>query len=254
MRQWHLTGVVVWAAVAVGGVLLAAAHPISAADTVVGIDADPAGNSATTLGPADSCVAVASGDTFEIDIYIKDVQDLLAWSVYLETDGAIVRVVDRDVDQFLASASGSDVFDGSLQTPDDDGLYPLAAVDTADPPAPEGGSGVLARVTLEALGPGVSPLRLAHNDIDGDDKVDQGTLLQNTDAQNIGDDDGDTFYDGDVDEARVAVDSACGAATSNDDDDGGGGRWIIVAIAVGIAALMVIVQGALVIRRRRSRA
>lgn len=243
------------AAVAVAGVmlLLSAIAPALAQDTSIGVDADPAGNSATTLGIIDECITVASGDTFEVDIFVRDVTDLLAWSAYLETDPAVVQVVDRDVELFQAANEGSNVFDGSEQTPDTDGFYSLNAVDTADPPAPDSGSGVLARVTLEALGPGVSPLSLAYRDIDDDGSIDQGPFLRNADAEHIDDDNDDTFFDGDVDDARVAVDMAScpPKPVVEEEDDDGGDTWLIAGVAVAVVAVLAAAGAAFLLMRRR---
>lgn len=219
-----------------------------AGDTAIGIDADPQGNTATALGIIDECVEVASGDTFEVDVFVRDVTDLLAWSADLRTDPEIIQVVDRDVELFQAANEGSNVNDGSQQTPDSDGRYSLAGFDTADPASPDSGSGVLARVTLEALAPGVSPLELASDDIDGDGVTDRGPFLNSVEAEPIGDEDGDTFFDGDVADARVAVDMPCPA----DDDDGGGlDTWLIVVLALaGAAVVAAVIIGGLVLRGR----
>jgi hypothetical protein len=201
----------------------------------------------------DECIQVARGDTFQVDIFVRDVTDLLAWSAYLEVDPAIVQIVDRDVDVFLGAGEGSNVFDGSEQTPDTDGVYSLSAVDTADPLSPESGSGVLARVTLEALATGVSPLALPHRDIDDDGSTDQGPFLRNADAEAIGDDNDDSHFDGDVEDARVAVGMACPPKPVEEDEDGSGSTTWVIAGAVA-AALVLAAGGAAVFLMRRRRA
>jgi hypothetical protein len=245
------------AAIAGAALLILAIVPAFAQDTSIGVDADPAGNSATTLGLIDECISVAGGETFEIDIFVRDVTNLLAWSAYLETDPAVVQVVDRDVEQFQAANEGSNVFDGSEQTPDSDGFYSLNAVDTADPPSPDTGSGVLARITLEALAPGVSPLALAYRDIDDDGSTDQGPFLRNADAEPIDDDNDDTFFDGDVHDARVAVDMECPPPPVEEDDDDDGGSDTLLIGGVALAVVVVLAAGGaalLLLRRRRASA
>ncbi len=44
----------------------------------IGVDVDPAGNTATSLGALDTCSTVTPGSTFEIDIYVTEVTDLLS--------------------------------------------------------------------------------------------------------------------------------------------------------------------------------
>ena len=229
-------------------ILLSVSSPVRAQDVSIGIDADPTGNTATRLGTIDSCVEVATGDIFQVDIFVRDVTDLLAWSADFQTDPGIVQVVDRDVELFQAANEGSNVFDGSQQTPDGDGLYSLSAVDTADPESPDSGSGILARVTIEALAAGVSPLVLAFSDVDDDGTIDRGPFLSNVDAEPIGDDNGDTFFDGDIDNAQVAVDTPC--PVGGDDDDLS--VWVIVAVVLGAAAALVAIGiAAIVLRSRR---
>lgn len=222
-----------------------------AQQTSLSIDADPSGNSATTLGPTDPCVRVATGSTFQVDLFVRDVVDLLAWSVYLEFDPQVVRVVDRDVQMFQAANPGSNVVDASAETPNSEGLYSLGAVDTADPPSPDSGSGVLARITLEAVGKGISPLRLAFRDLDGDGDPDQGPFLRNVAGQIIGDETGDTFFDGPIEDAQVAVGERCPGS-----EEGSGERLSPAALA-GIALAIVLAAIAtglgatsLVLRRR----
>ncbi|MCH7999544.1 MAG: hypothetical protein IIA91_08710 [Chloroflexi bacterium] len=44
----------------------------------IGVDGDPTGNAATSLGASDTCRTVAAGSTFEIDIYVTEVIYLLS--------------------------------------------------------------------------------------------------------------------------------------------------------------------------------
>src|SRR3970282_703146 len=73
----------------------------------IGIDASPAGNTATTLGKADSCVAVSKGDSFQVDVYASNVKDLLAWEAYLFFDKDLLRVTTRDVKLLQVAPKGS---------------------------------------------------------------------------------------------------------------------------------------------------
>ncbi|TET53069.1 MAG: hypothetical protein E3J64_04125, partial [Anaerolineales bacterium] len=153
---------------AVAGVIVQGGESTAQTRSSIGVDADPAGNTATSLGPIDSCVSVSTGDTFDVDILITDVVDLLAWEVYFVYDGSIISIVDHDVQMFQAANEGSNIFDLSEVLPDLDARYGLAAADLAQPPAPDSGSGVLARLTLKAVGPGLSPASLTPIDINDD--------------------------------------------------------------------------------------
>jgi len=131
----------------------------------LGIDADPNGNTSTSLGSAETSRTVACGEQFEVDLYIRDVTDLLTWAVNVTYNPAAVRIQGRDVQMFLAANAGSNVLDKSLgdvglARGGTGGYYDVAAADGANPPAPDSGSGVLARLTLAAVGTGVSPLNV----------------------------------------------------------------------------------------------
>jgi len=175
----------------------------------VGVDADPSGNTATSLGPIDQCVSVAKDDKFQVDVFITDVNNLLAWETYFSFDGSIVNVTDLDVDLFQAANANSDVFNASESLPSSGGLYRLGAIDFGQPPSPDSGSGVLARLTLKAVGAGISPAILLTLDADNDGKPDLGTRLKDPQERSLGDSNGDGIFDGTVFNAQIAVDRDC---------------------------------------------
>ena len=179
----------------------------------IGVDVEPAGNTAISLGPIDSCLSVSTGDTFQVDVFVTDVVDLLAWETYFVYDISVINVVSRDGMMFQAANEGSNVFDVSEGLPDIDGRYRIAAVDLADPPAPDSGSGVLARLTLKAVGAGVSPLSLSGIDINGDGTVDLGPFLTNIEAESITDLNDDGLFDGPIANAEITVGGACPSGT-----------------------------------------
>lgn len=193
-----------WLGAVVGERECAAQGPVS-----IGVDADPTGNTATSLGPIDSCISVSNGDTFQIDLFVSDVDDLLAWEAYFTYDMNIVNILDRDVMMFQTANPGSNVFDVSEDLPDIDGRYGVAAADIAQPIAPDSGSGVLARLTLKAVGAGVSPASLSPIDVNGDGRMDLGPWLKDSEGAPIADGDGDGFFDGSIANAQIAVDKAC---------------------------------------------
>jgi hypothetical protein len=217
-------------------------------ETSLGIDVDPTGNTATALSSRELCAEVSTGDTFQVDIVVQDVAQLSAWEAYLALDTSIVNIVDRDVQLFLANNPNGNAFDVSESVPEneqDDGLYRVgaAAIGGEDPVGVDG-SGVLARLTLEAVGPGLTTLSIKEQDTGTDLNV--GPTLSDTEANKISDDDADGFFDGPLLDAEVAVDQACpggdGVAPAGlaSGDDGGLAWWVFVAVAGAIAAAAVI--------------
>ena len=249
------------ASLVLGGLLASGRPPFALAEgPTVAIDAGPRGNEPTKPGPIDSCVSVATGDEFQVDIVVLNVKDLLAWSLYVQYDPAVIRIIDRDVKVFQAANTGSAVIDLSDKLPDDDGIYGLSAVDTSDPPRPDSGSGVLARLYLKAVANGQSPLKLADQDLNNDGKPDRGLLLRNADNQTIGDDNGDTFFDGPREDALVMVGNDCPPGTTHSapaiiSASNGSTPWMLVAGAAlgAIAVVAGAVTGILLFRRASRR-
>ena len=176
--------------------------------TQLGIDTNPSGNTATSLGKTDACHRVDLNDTLDVDIVIKDVSELLGWEIWFAYDSSRLQVTSRNVRMFQAANPNSNVFDAADAVPDSDGLYVAAAVDIGDG-AQDSGSGVLARLTLKAVAPGISDLTLPQPDLDGDGRIDGGPILTDHNGDRIGDEDGDGFFDGKVTNARIAVGTEC---------------------------------------------
>ena len=236
-----------------------AATPVSGQGRLaIGIDANVDGNGPLSLGAIDSCVSVSRGQAFKVDLFIDNVQELLAWEAYIAFDPAVLEVTGRDVEMFLAGNPGSSVLDVSAHLPNRDGLYRAAAADTSDPPTPDSGSGVLVRLTLKALGPGTSQLDLAPRDVNDDGQPDQGPLLRNVDGKVLGDDNGDAIFDGPIHNAEVAVGSPCTNQSStptpanSSSGEGGLSPVVIGAMAAG-ASVAVLAGGFLTFRRLRRR-
>ena len=213
LRNARFAGVLLAAALLatamLAGIVVGGGESTAQTRTSIGVDANPAANAATSLGPIDSCMSVSTGDTFDVDIFITDVTDLLAWEVYFVYDGSIINIVDHDVQMFQAANEGSNIFDLSEVLPDLDARYGLAAADLADPPAPDSGSGVLARLTLKAVAPGISPASVPLIDFDNNGTMDLGPFLSDMHGNPIDDLNNDTFFDGQISAAQIAVDTAC---------------------------------------------
>ncbi len=236
-------------------------------ETSVAVDAVPDDNEATVLGTIETCASGEVGDTFVVDLVINNVEDLLALEISVGSDPAIVDVVDRDVEFFLNSSEGSQVVDTSEQTPDDTGLYTTGAVDTADPLAPDSGSGVLVRLTLEAREAGSTDISLDPIDANNDGKADRGVFLRNVDGDIIGDTNEDTFFDGPIAGAEILIGEDCadsdakvvkasGGSSSDDgggdsdDDDGSDALPFVIAGAIAAGLLALAGAGYLAYRRR----
>lgn len=232
-------------------------------DNTVAVDVVPDGNEATIVGEVETCASANVGDRFIVDLVVSDIEDLLAFEANVGFVGEVLEVVDRDVKLFLDSAEGSQVVDTSKQTPDNSGLYTTGAVDTADPLAPESGSGVLARLTLQAKREGTSDLSLVAKDDNADGRNDRGVFLRNAAGEIIGDEDGDTFFDGSVGSGQIVVGEECedsdarvvaAAAGGDSGSDGDGGSDVLPLVIGGAVAFGLIAlagAGYLAYKRRR---
>ena len=242
-----------------GGTATPSASVVPVGDTELAIDAVTSGNSPTSIGEVDDCAAATEGEAFLLDVLISGVEDLLAWELPVTFDPEILRIDDHDVELFLAANEGSQVFDTSNQTPNDTGTYVASAFDAADPQTPDSGEGVLVRLVMMPVGNGVSEVGLGPLDINEDGTLDRGILLRNVDGALIGDEDGDSLFDGPAASAEIRVGSDCEdgatvvpADAQTEDDDGGSDTWIW--IVSGIVIVLVAAAGTvgIAVMRRRS--
>ncbi|MDO8614946.1 MAG: cohesin domain-containing protein [Dehalococcoidia bacterium] len=242
------------------------------APTSVSVDVVPAGNTAASVGTIQACASAQKGDSFIVNIVISDVKDLLASELAVSYNPDVLEVTGRDVEQFQAASAGSQILDLSGKVPDDDGRYEIQFVDTADPLAPENGSGILATLTLRAKGDGASPISIAPVDLNGDGKPDRGILLRNAAGDAIGDTSGDSLFDGPAKDAEVRVGESCSGADAGNlvqtvagdssvpgqtggsganSSDGGTDTTLIAVVAVAVlAAVAVLILVAVLLRRR----
>lgn len=232
-----------------------AAH---AANPSLVIDAGIAGNNATTVDKIENCIAVKKGTEFQMDVIVRDVSDLLAWEVYLDYNPDVVIVTDQNVKLFLQANAGSSVLDVSGRVPDDTGFHDLQAFDSSDPPTPDSGSGVLARVTFKAVGSGDSKVSFGSRDLNNDGIPDQGTLLRDAQGQTIGDTNHDALFDGQQTAAEVAVDQDCPPGTvvapaPDVPSSGGTFPWLIAGAIAGAVVALAGVGGVVLLSRRNSR-
>ena len=207
----------------------------------LGIDVEPSDNTATTLGVRNVCIAVQKGDVFDVDVTIDGVSGLAAWEAYLSLDTSVVSVIDRNVQLLLSSVGDGNTFDTSESVPEDsedDGRYRIGGAIITDPPVGADGAGVLARLTFEATGSGVSDLSVKPIQTDAGKPV--GSTLTDVDANHLGDSDDDSYFDGPTLDASIAVDQDCpsdaeGAVAVLTSSDGSGvSAWIFAAAALGV--------------------
>lgn len=164
--------------------------------TVLGIDVVPGSNTAGLVNTIDTCVEVDVGEQFPIDIYITGADQLRAWEMRIALDHTIAQVKSADFNQFLLTTppggSISSLFD--VEKAD---RYFLAAAESR---TPDSGAGVLARLTLEAVGPGISPLSIV--------TTPSYFLPHLTDVQ------GDNPFSGPASHAAVAVSTPCASGAA----------------------------------------
>ena len=113
--------------------------------TGLGVDVVTDGNTATSVGSVQDCIEVEVDDILSVDLYVSNVDDLSAWEIPFQFDPSVVEVVDHSYRLFLPGVS----FDISDPVPDGDGRHFLGVASFDE----SSGSGVLARITLQAKAP-----------------------------------------------------------------------------------------------------
>ncbi len=137
----------------------------------VAIDTNIAGNSATVIGANSSCVIIPSvGQTTQVDVTVGPLgipaaRPLIGMGFDFAYNPAVLRINSVSNNFLLNSNANSSLFvagDESQGFPQTDGSFNESTVDVGPLPASaETGQGVLARITLQAVGTGVSPITLS---------------------------------------------------------------------------------------------
>lgn len=115
------------------------------------IDADPTGNTATTLGERNDCVEAEAGSDVVVDVTALNIpasNPMIGFAFNLNYDPDNVSVTAVDNEMLLTSAADSNLFDATEPVPDSDGVFNVGPVDTGPQTSAESGSGVLSRITL----------------------------------------------------------------------------------------------------------
>ncbi len=135
------------------------------------VDPNSADNTATSLGPRETCLQIEPGATVDVDVTVAAIptdRPMTAYQVQLFYNPAIVNVTASDFALLLAANEGSKPLPALTDPlPDSDGSFQVAALDFSTSPG-ETGPGVLTRVTLTAVGSGVSNLSPANFNIRDD--------------------------------------------------------------------------------------
>jgi len=130
-----------------------------ASSIVIAVDMMPEGNSATSAGPIQSCLSVSSGDTFDVDVIVTDVQELAGFQVRLNFDPQVVQIEGRQADFFLGEG-GLEAGDTNFPVTSGSWYYGYTNLPGRS------GSGVLVRITLKALASGSTRLSLPLGPLD----------------------------------------------------------------------------------------
>jgi hypothetical protein len=140
---------------------------------VVAIDLDSTGNTASSIGTVEGCRdGLTVGNTFDIDVFVQGVNagdGISGASFDILYNPAVLRINARDsganimFNQAAPTGSYLDTFSDPL--PDSDGDYRHEATEIGG--TGESGDGVVARLTVEIVGAGVSTLDLT-DVIEGD--------------------------------------------------------------------------------------
>jgi hypothetical protein len=245
--------VLVTIAIVVLATVGAASGTLAQGSVALAIDPDPTDNENTALGAVNGCRSVAVDEVFDVDIVVENVESLLAFEVYIDFDGALLEIQDRDVKRFLAGNEGSNVIDASNRLPSPS-PYRVSGVDISDPPTPDSGSGILARLTFRALAEGEASVGFATVDFNDDGTPDLGPLLRDIDGEPIGDDDDeDVYFDGAAREAIVNIGGECPLDLVVPSDESSGINWGLMGLVAGVALVVAVSGGGiLLIARRRS--
>ncbi len=137
----------------------------------VAIDADSGHggpNTATSLGPRDGCATLSKGGSLIVDVTVDAISPvagknggITAFQFVLHYDPAVVKVVAAGYGMLLGANPAFNPISMSDATPDSDGRFVVGVADFGDRSSPASGAGVLARITLQGVGPGFSNLTLS---------------------------------------------------------------------------------------------
>jgi hypothetical protein len=158
----RLIGVVLLAALAGLALMTVPGAPRAQTGPTLSVDTDPfanPANSASTVGSIEPCRSVPSGSgSFDIDIVIQGVASLSGFEAHLLYNPTVVSVTGMQGSFMLA---GGTLLNLSEPVPDSDGTFRMLLATTGE----GSGDGVIARLTLQPVADGTSPLYLTNVDM-----------------------------------------------------------------------------------------
>ena len=175
----------------------------TSADTssMIGFDVRPDSNQPAALGQLETCASADMGEMFSVDVFVNNVSELTKWELRVGYDARVLQLQEANYNFFLGSTPpGGNIFP-TLFDAESDGRYFLAAAEVQG--APDSGSGVLARLTLKAVGEGESNLRIVHT------PAVLGPQLAGVAGVAVGDSSGDGIWDGSYLEGEIIVGDNC---------------------------------------------
>jgi hypothetical protein len=171
----------------------------------VAIDTDTSGNAANSLGTTQNCLAPQSGGTFNVDVVVKGIPPFanfagglggFDFTLLYDPSQLVVTAVN---DQMMLATGTHNIVSYTEAPPDTDGHLLVRAYDVSN--NPESGDGVLARITLNAIGQGPSNLSVI-----APPPAREG-VPQIVDNENW------IYAINSVGNAQIRIDSACGTPT-----------------------------------------
>jgi hypothetical protein len=135
---------------------------------LIAIDANPEGNTATSLGRINGCSRVETGAQLSVDYVVDSIPDdrpMIAFEAEIQYDPQLLELTAVDHDFLLAAVGAYQPVAGPTDdVPDSDGNFRFSVLDTASMTDPEAnverGAGVLARITFSAKAAGVSEVAI----------------------------------------------------------------------------------------------
>jgi hypothetical protein len=172
----------------------------AATGPAVSVDTTTTGNSALTVGTIEPCrSASVSVIPFTVDIVIQGVASISGFEADVRYNPAVVKVVAAQSSPFILPVFPL-LLDFSDPVPDTDGAYHVVLASSGAGT----GSGVIIRLSLEAIANGVSYLDLA------------GVRVKDGSNQNVDPHDNTVFYLGPTNDGSVVVGSPCGSDPDGD--------------------------------------
>jgi len=134
----------------------------------VAIDADSAGNTATSLGELNTCRSLTVNETFTVDVVVPNLVEpgLGGFGANVVYDPTVLRVLAYNKDMMVAANPSYVPWSSIDPMPDVDGNFRFDFADISGLTG-EQGEGILIRITFEALGEGVTILDLTDTTASG---------------------------------------------------------------------------------------